>query len=59
MTPDDYDKLSPEEREAKDKSDRAREQEEQGGTRDHIYCCDYQLSRTLTSPPLQMEARTW
>ena len=52
MTPDDYDKLSPEEREAKDKNDREREHQEQGGAHDHIYCCDYRLSRTSTSPPL-------
>ena len=59
MTPEDYDKLSPEERDAKDKKDRAREQEEQAGIHDRIYRCDYQLSREPTSPPLQMEAGPW
>ena len=31
MTPEEYDKLSPEEREIQDKKDRAREREEQAG----------------------------
>ena len=57
MAPDEYDKLSPEEREIKDKENRAREQREQAGIYDRIYCSDCPLSR-LTSPPVQMEART-
>ena len=59
MTPEEYDKLSPEERDIKDKEDRAREQQEQAGIHDRIYCSDYRLSPTSTSPPLQMETRTW
>ena len=59
MSPDEYDKLSPEEREIKDKEDRAREQREQAGIHDRIYRYDYRLSRASTSPPLQVEARAW
>ena len=58
MTPEEYDKLSPEERDIKDKADRAREQQEQGGIEDYIYCSDYPLSRTLISSPLHMETAT-
>lgn len=46
MTPEEYDKLSPEEREIKDREDRAREQREQAGIEDYIYCSDYPLNRT-------------
>jgi len=46
MTPEEYDKLSPEERDIKDREDRAREQREQAGIEDYIYCSDYPLSRT-------------
>jgi hypothetical protein len=41
MTPEEYDKLTPEEREVKDKEDRAREAKEQGG-----------LSNSSLSPPI-------
>ena len=58
MTPEEYDKLSPEEREIKDKEDRAREKREQAGIYDHIYCSDDWLSGTLISSPLHMETRT-
>jgi len=37
MTPEEYDKLSPEERDIKDKEDRARERREQAGIHDRIY----------------------
>jgi len=45
MTPEEYDKLSPEERDIKDREDRAREKREQAGIEDHIYYSDYLLSR--------------
>ena len=45
MTPDEYDKLSPEERDIKDKKDRAREREEQTGIFNRGYRSDSQLSR--------------
>jgi len=51
MTPEEYDKLSPEEREIKDKEDRAREQREQAGTQDCIYCSDCLLSRISIALP--------
>jgi len=59
MTPEEYDKLSPEERDIKDRENRARERQEQAGIHDRIYPSDYRLSRTLISSPLHMEARTW
>jgi hypothetical protein len=59
MAPEDYDKLSPEERDLKDKENRAREQREQAGIYDRIYSSEDSLSRTLISSPLHMEARTW
>ena len=40
MTPENYDKLTPEERELKDKEDRAREEKEQAGIHDLFYCSD-------------------
>ena len=57
MTPGEYDKLSPEERDLKDKEDRAREQREQAGIHDRIYFDEYTPNRTLISPPLQMETK--
>ena len=59
MTPEDYDKLSPEERDIKDKEDRARERQEQAGIHDRIYRSDYSLSRKFISSPLHMETTTW
>jgi hypothetical protein len=40
MTPEEYDKLSPEERDLKDKEDRAREKREQAGIDNRIYVND-------------------
>jgi hypothetical protein len=58
MTPEDYDKLTPEERELKDKENRAREAQEQAGTHDPIYCNDIHLATLLISSPLHMETTT-
>lgn len=59
MTPEEYDKLSPEERDIKDKENRARERQEQAGIHDRIYGSDYRLSCKLISSPLHMETTTW
>ena len=59
MTPEEYDKLSPEERDLKDKEDKAREQREQAGIHDRIYYNEYTPICTLISPPLHMETTTW
>lgn len=59
MTPEDYDKLSPEERDLKDKEDRAREEQEQAGIPDRIYRNQYLLSPTLISSSLHMETTAW
>ena len=59
MTPEEYDKLSPEERDIKDREDRAREQRQQAGIEDYVYCSDYPLICTLISSSLHMETTTW
>lgn len=59
MSPEEYDKLSPEERDLKDKENRAREQREQAGNNYLIYCTGCPLIRALISSSLHMEATTW
>ena len=58
MTPEDYDKLTPEERELKDKENRAREAQEQAGTHDFVCCNDIDSATLSISPPLHMETTT-
>ena len=56
---DDYDKLTPEEREAKDKADREREAQEQAGGYTIASRSHQELILILESITLYMEARTW